>query len=80
MSARSASRALRNSLKQLSRPAVQQRTYITAAVNAGRTVTAKQVPRVAVAAQQTRGLKTVDFAGVTEDVYGMWGGAEQWQL
>jgi len=69
MSARSASKALRSSLKQLSRPAVQQRTYLTAALNAGRTTAAKQIPRAAVSAQQVRGIKTVDFAGVKEDVY-----------
>ncbi|GAB7343398.1 hypothetical protein MBLNU457_1434t2 [Dothideomycetes sp. NU457] len=66
---RSASRALRSSLKQLSRPAVQQRTYLTAALNAGRASAVKQAPKIAVSAQQTRGVKTVDFAGVKEDVY-----------
>lgn len=69
MSARTASRALRSSLKQLSTPAVQQRTYLTAALNAGRTTAAKQIPR-AVSAQQTRGVKTVDFAGHKEQVFG----------
>lgn len=68
MSARTASRALRSSLKQLSTPAVQQRTYLTAALNAGRTTAAKQIPR-AVSAQQTRGVKTVDFAGHKEQVF-----------
>jgi len=70
MSARSASRALRSSLKQLNRPAVQQRTYLTAALNAGRASAVKQSPKIAVSAQQVRGVKTVDFAGVKEDVYG----------
>jgi len=72
MSAKSASRALRSSLKQLSRPAVQQRTYLTAALNAGRAGVIKQAPKIAVSvsAQQARGLKTVDFAGTKEDVFG----------
>lgn len=69
MSARNASRALRSSLKQLSRPSVQQRTYLTAALNAGRATAVKQASKVAVSAQQTRGLKTVDFAGVKEEVF-----------
>jgi len=72
MSAKNASRALRSSLKQLSRPAVQQRTYLTAALNAGRAGAIKQAPKIAVSvsAQQSRGLKTVDFAGTKEDVFG----------
>lgn len=68
MSSRTATRAAVRALKQASRPAVQQRTFITA-INAGRQTAAKQMPK-AVAAQQIRGVKTVDFAGHKEQVFG----------
>ena len=51
--------------KQLSAPA--RRTFVSA-LNAS----ARPTARAAVAsAQQVRGVKTIDFAGVKEDVYGM---------
>jgi len=57
-------------LKQAQRPAVQQqRTYLSAALNAARTTGVKQLPRASVAAQQVRGVKTVDFAGDKEKVF-----------
>lgn len=71
MSARTASNALRSSAKQLARPvARQQRTFITAALNAGRSNAIRQTPKIAVSSQQIRGVKTVDFAGVKEEVFG----------
>jgi hypothetical protein len=71
MSSRTASRTLRAALKQAQRPAVQQqRTYLSAALNAARTTGVKQLPRASVAAQQVRGVKTVDFAGDKEQVFG----------
>lgn len=71
MSSRTASRTLRAALKQAQRPAVQQqRTYLSAALNAARTTGVKQLPRASVAAQQVRGVKTVDFAGDKEKVFG----------
>lgn len=70
MSSRTATRAAVRALKQASRPAVQQRTYLTAALNAGRQTAAKQMPRASVAAQQIRGVKTVNFAGHEEQVFG----------
>ncbi|GAB7350108.1 hypothetical protein MBLNU459_g0773t1 [Dothideomycetes sp. NU459] len=71
MSSRTATRALRASLKQAARPATQQqRTYLTAALNASaRTSAAKAMPKATVAAQQVRGVKTVDFAGHKEKVF-----------
>ncbi|KAG8625273.1 hypothetical protein KVT40_007024 [Elsinoe batatas] len=68
MSARQASKALRSSLKQLSRPAVQQRSFTAAALGATRANAVRQAPKV-VAAQQTRGVKTIDFAGHKEKVF-----------
>lgn len=70
MSSRTATRAAVRALKQASRPAVQQRTYLTAALNAGRQTAAKQAPKATYAAQQVRGVKTVDFAGHKEKVFG----------
>ena len=68
-SARS-SRALRLALKQAATtPRVQQRTFVSA-VNAASKTAAKPVA-VSSIVQQTRGVKTVDFAGDKEKVYGM---------
>ena len=55
-------------IRQASRP-VQQRTIMTA-VNAGRQTVTKAMPKATVAAQQVRGVKTVDFAGHKEKVFG----------
>ena len=72
MAARGASRALRNSVKQLTAaPVVQRRTFI-AAVGAARAGIAA-APKVAVSTpfQQIRGVKTIDFAGTKETVFGI---------
>lgn len=55
--------------KQIAAPiaSVQRRTFVAAVNAASRPVVAKS----AVAQQQTRGFKTVDFAGTSEVVYGM---------
>lgn len=75
MASRSFSKTLRAPLaRQLASPRVQQRSYI-----AGRNLvraTAAAVARPAVAQQQVRGVKTIDFAGHKEDVYGM---LESWR-
>jgi ketol-acid reductoisomerase len=71
MASRPASRALRQAARHLaSAPAVQKRTFISA-LNAARTG-ATAAPRAAVSSQfqQTRGVKTIDFAGTKETVYG----------
>jgi len=73
MASRTASKALRSSIVQqlASTPAVQRRTFVSA-VNAAFKArpSAATVPRAVFAAQQTRGVKTVDFAGHKEVVYG----------
>ncbi|KAK3707863.1 Bifunctional acetohydroxyacid reductoisomerase [Vermiconidia calcicola] len=66
MASKHTSRALRSSLRQLSAPRVQQRTF-AAAVNASRPTLQKVATPAFV--QQTRGMKTVDFAGDKEVVY-----------
>ena len=70
MASRSFSKALRSPLaRQLASPAVQRRTFVAAAG----LVRASAVARAATAApaqQQVRGVKTIDFAGHKEDVYG----------
>ena len=48
-------------------PAVQQRTLAAA----GRSLARQARPAVVGPAQQVRGVKTIDFAGSKEDVYGM---------
>jgi ketol-acid reductoisomerase len=68
MASKHTSRALRSSLRQLSTPRVQQRTF-TAAVSAARPAWQKTASPAFV--QQTRSMKTVDFAGDKEVVYGM---------
>ncbi len=65
MASRTFSRALRSPLaKQLSAPA--RRTFFSA-LNASARPTAT---RAVAAAQQVRGVKTIDFAGTKEQVYG----------
>lgn len=65
MASRTFSRALRSPLvKQLSAPA--RRTFVSA-LNASARPTAT---RAVAAAQQVRGVKTIDFAGTKEQVYG----------
>ena len=71
MASRTASRALRSSLRQAAKaPAVQQRTFVSA-VNAASRPDLAQAPKAATQFIQQRGIKTVDFAGHKEDVYGM---------
>jgi ketol-acid reductoisomerase len=66
MSSRSFSKALRPLARQLASPAVQRRTFVAAAG----AVRASAVRAAAAPAQQVRGVKTIDFAGSKEDVYG----------
>ena len=54
-------------MRQLASPRIQQRTF-TAIANGSRPALQKVAPSVFV--QQTRGKKTVDFAGDKEVVYG----------
>lgn len=70
MASRNATRALQSSLKRLASPTAQRRTFV-AALNAPRAGAIVR-PRAAVSLplQQTRGVKTIDFAGTKETVYG----------
>jgi len=71
MASRSFTKALRSPLaRQLASPATQRRTFVAAA-GAVRASAVKARPALAGAAQQSRGVKTIDFAGTKEDVYGM---------
>ncbi|QIW99910.1 hypothetical protein AMS68_005428 [Peltaster fructicola] len=67
MASRSASRALSSSLKQIRTPRVAQRTFVTA-LNRPNTFAAQKAV-AATASQQSRGVKTVDFAGHKEKVF-----------
>lgn len=69
MASRTISRALRSPLaRQLVAPAVQTRGFVAAAGAIRASVVAARV--AAPAKQQVRGVKTIDFAGSKEDVYG----------
>ncbi|CAG9999410.1 unnamed protein product [Clonostachys byssicola] len=69
MASRSFSKSMRSPLaRQLAAPRVQQRTF-TVARNLIRAGAARAAPVTAPAQQQVRGVKTIDFAGVKEDVY-----------
>lgn len=70
MASRSFTKTLRGSMaRQLAAPAVQQRTFVAAARSAARPGVVAR-PALASLAQQVRGVKTMDFAGHKEDVYG----------
>lgn len=70
MASRSFSKTLRGSMaRQLVAPAVQQRTFVAAARTVARAGVAAR-PAVTGIQQQARGMKTMDFAGHKEDVYG----------
>ncbi|KAF1809682.1 acetohydroxy-acid reductoisomerase-like protein [Eremomyces bilateralis CBS 781.70] len=70
MSSRTATRALRAQAAQLAKPAVQQRSFVTAiqAAKVANGVAAKK-STASLSFQQTRGVKTIDFAGTKEKVY-----------
>jgi len=71
MASRSFTRALRTPLgRQLTSPAVQRRTFVSAlgGVRVGVAATVKSA--VAGPVQQVRGVKTIDFAGSKETVFG----------
>ena len=68
MASKHASKALRASLRQASTTRVQQRTFISAVNAASRPMVQKVAPAPFV--QQSRGAKTVDFAGDKEKVFG----------
>jgi hypothetical protein len=57
-------------MARLATPTVQRRSY-SAALTAARNITAPRVaPAVSTSFQQTRGVKTIDFAGTKEKVFG----------
>lgn len=71
MASRSFSKALRSPLaRQLASPAVQRRTFVAAAGLVRASAVAARAATAAPAQQQVRGVKTIDFAGSKEDVYG----------
>jgi hypothetical protein len=67
MASRTASRALRQTARQFAATPAQKRTFVSA-LRAG--VTAAPKAAVTTQFQQTRGVKTIDFAGTKETVYG----------
>jgi ketol-acid reductoisomerase len=74
MASRSFSKALRSPLaRQLASPAVQRRTFVAAAGLVRASAVAARAVTAAPAQQQVRGVKTIDFAGSKEEVYGEFG-------
>ena len=70
MASRPVARASRQIARQLTAPTVQKRTFVSA-LNAARAgVAAAPKAAVSTSFQQVRGVKTVDFAGTKETVYG----------
>lgn len=71
MASRSFSKALRSPMaRQLTAPATQQRTFVAARSLVRATGQVSKAFAAPVQHQQVRGVKTVDFAGHKEDVYG----------
>ena len=71
MSSRSISKAVRSPLaRQLVKPAVQRRTFVSALNAVRATAVARPVAVAGPAQQQVRGVKTIDFAGHPEEVFG----------
>jgi len=69
MASRSFSKVLRSPLtRQIVSPAVQRRTIVSALSGVRATVAKASIAPVQ---QQVRGVKTVDFAGHKEQVFGM---------
>lgn len=72
MASRSFSKALRSPLaRQITAPAVQRRTMVSALAGARATAPSMVKTATTTSMQQVRGVKTVDFAGHKETVYGM---------
>ena len=70
MASKNVTRALRTSnFRQIS--SSTQRRTIVSALNAASRTSAKPAFVASTAVQQKRGLKTIDFAGTKEDVYGV---------
>ncbi|KAK5112550.1 Acetolactate synthase, mitochondrial [Meristemomyces frigidus] len=70
MASQRSSRALRLALRQASAPRVQQRTFVSAVNVASRpSLQTAQKSAASAFVQQTRGAKTVDFAGDKEKVF-----------
>jgi ketol-acid reductoisomerase len=72
MASRSFSRALRTGLvRQSVAPAIQRRTFIAAVIAARADVSGVTRASKLGPTQQIRGVKTIDFAGHKEQVFGM---------
>ena len=72
MASRSFNRALRAPLaRQFSLPSTQRRTLLTALGNTRKAAFISPKTAVALSLQSSRGMKTIDFAGHKETVYGI---------
>jgi len=72
MASRSFSRAFRSPItRQLTAPSSQRRTFLAASKHARASIAAPLKSTASLSSQQARGIKTIDFAGTKETVYGM---------
>jgi ketol-acid reductoisomerase len=71
MASRRAPQALRSSLAQLSKSPIANGARFTPALLARASAPSVSRSAVALPLQQTRGMKTIDFAGTKEVVYGL---------
>jgi ketol-acid reductoisomerase len=72
MASRSFTKAIRTPLaRQFVSPVAQRRTFVSTFSGARAAIAASTKVAVSGPARQARGLKTIDFAGTKETVYGM---------
>ena len=73
MASKTLARTLRTASKQkITAPSVQKRTIVSALATRPVLAATQRPAFAAPAQQQTRGIKTIDFAGTKETVYGMY--------
>lgn len=70
MSARGFSNAVRPVARQLTTKSASRRTFVALSAAAKASAAVARPALAGRVQQQTRGVKTIDFAGVKEDVYG----------
>ncbi len=73
MASKTLARTLRTASKQkIASPSIPKRTFVSAVAVRPTIAAAQRSAFTAPAQQQTRGVKTIDFAGTSEKVYGVY--------
>jgi len=71
MASKTFARTLRTASKQkIATPSIPKRSFVSAGASRPVVAASQRTSFAAPAQQQTRGVKTIDFAGTKEDVYG----------